>query len=167
MNTNPTSSPTTTERELFNEDTSIKLTKAAIVALLIASIALSIAGPWIVDFVSQRQTPLVEGTARRVELLTLGYVCAALAIAGLADLFLIVTRIGNGEVFSKRNVSGLRLLGWIVATAAIVTAIVGVTAYVPFLAVTIAAAFVTLIIRVVRNAFGKAVEMKDELDYTI
>ena len=39
--------------------------------------------------------------------------------------------------------------------------------YMPFLIVSAAAAFVGLILRVVKNVFAEAVRLKDENDYTI
>ena len=39
--------------------------------------------------------------------------------------------------------------------------------YLPFAFLGVAAAFMALIVRVLKNAFAQAVHMKDELDYTI
>ena len=43
----------------------------------------------------------------------------------------------------------------------------GLTAYLPMLMIAVSCSLLTLIIRVVRNAFGKAVELQEQVDYTI
>ena len=40
----------------------------------------------------------------------------------------------------------------------------GLTAYLPMLLVTVSCSILTLIIRVIRNAFGKAIELQDQVD---
>ena len=45
---------------------------------------------------------------------------------------------------------------------------VGAVLGLPFIfAIGVAAAFMALIVRVIKNAFAQAVKMKDELDYTV
>ena len=39
--------------------------------------------------------------------------------------------------------------------------------YAPFFVIAMAAAFMALIVRIVRNVFQTAIGMKDELDYTV
>ena len=72
-------------------------------------------------------------------LLGMGYVCAVLAFVMLVSLYKFLRRIEAGES----------------------------CAYLPFAFLGVAAAFMALIVRVLKNAFAQAVHMKDELDYTI
>ena len=85
----------------------------------------------------------------------------------LYQLYRLVGRIDSGEVFSTRNVRSLKIISDIVLLACVVTFIMGVTCGIFILFVCASTAFMTAIIRVVMNAFSKAVEMKDELDYTV
>ena len=74
--------------------------------------------------------------------------------------------ISEGEVFIPENVSILRLLSWCCIAAGLVC-LFSALYYMPFLIVSAAAAFVGLILRVVKNVFAEAVRLKDENDYTI
>lgn len=73
----------------------------------------------------------------------------------------------RGQRFlSRENVSILRLLSWCCIAAGLVC-LFSALYYMPFLIVSAAAAFVGLILRVVKNVFAEAVRLKDENDYTI
>ena len=78
----------------------------------------------------------------------------------------ILRRIEAGAVFVPANVTALRRISWCCAGAAVVC-LVAAYIYLPFAFLGVAAAFMALIVRVLKNAFAQAVHMKDELDYTI
>ena len=79
---------------------------------------------------------------------------------------IILTRIEAGAVFVPANVTALRRISWCCAGAAVVC-LAAAYIYLPFAFLGVAAAFMALIVRVLKNAFAQAVHMKDELDYTI
>ena len=60
----------------------------------------------------------------------------------------------------------LRQVSWCCVGAGAVC-LVSCLYYLPFIAVAIAAGFMALIVRIVRNIFQTAIGMKDELDYTV
>ena len=98
----------------------------------------------------------------------LGYACAALAIGMLVSLYKFLRRIEKGEVFVPENVAALRRISWCCTWAAALCLPVGAVLGLPFIfAIGVAAAFMALIVRVIKNAFAQAVKMKDELDYTV
>ena len=74
-------------------------------------------------------------------------------------------------VLDMMNAEGIetanRYLGWEVGTVALISLFMGLTAYLPMLLVTVSCSILTLIIRVIRNAFGKVIELQDQVDYTI
>ena len=78
----------------------------------------------------------------------------------------ILRRIEAGAVFVPANVTALRRISWCCAGAAAVC-LAAAYIYLPFAFLGVAAAFMALIVRVLKNAFAQAVHMKDELDYTI
>ena len=86
--------------------------------------------------------------------------------AALYGLWRLLRNISEGEVFIPENVSILRLLSWCCIAAGLVC-LFSALYYMPFLIVSAAAAFVGLILRVVKNVFAEAVRLKDENDYTI
>lgn len=156
-----------TNSGIFNEENSIRLTKGCILLLYAAAAVMTLTGPRIVGHFMVRSTPWLTGNTRFGVMLGCGYVCAALAFICLTDLYRLLGRIGRGDVFVAENVVSLRRIGLEVLAAAFMTAVIGLTCYLPVLVLSAAAIFMMLIIRVVRNAFGKAVAMQDELDYTI
>ncbi len=149
------------------EDMSITLTKISISLLFIASIILIALGPWVVNLVIEFPSPFFQGEMRFWVLLLLGYVLGCLALACIVHLYRLLSRIGKNQVFITQNVQYMHYLGWEVGTVALISLFMGLTAYLPMLLVTVSCSILTLIIRVIRNAFGKAIELQDQVDYTI
>ena len=149
------------------EDMSITLTKISISLLFIASIILIALGPWVVNLVIEFPSPFFQGEIRFWVLLLLGYVLGCLALACIVHLYRLLSRIGKNQVFITQNVQYMRYLGWEVGTVALISLFMGLTAYLSMLLVTVSCSILTLIIRVIRNAFGKAIELQDQVDYTI
>ena len=65
-----------------------------------------------------------------------------------------------------RNVKLLRQVSWCCVGAGAVC-LVSCLYYLPFIAVAIAAGFMALLVRIVKNIFQQAIDMKAELDLTI
>lgn len=78
----------------------------------------------------------------------------------------LLCSIRAGQVFCEGNVNTLRCISLCCAAAAVVF-IAGGFVYGPLFIPAVAAAFMTLIVRVVENVFRQANEMKSELDLTI
>lgn len=84
----------------------------------------------------------------------------------LAQLWRLLRNIQAGRVFEEENVHILRAVSWCCAGAGLVC--LGSTFwYLPFAAVAVAACFMALIVRIVKNVFQQALAMKSELDLTI
>jgi hypothetical protein len=113
------------------------------------------------------ESPWLTGYPRFWIIIIGGYICAIILFVMLYQLYRLVVRIDSGEVFSERNVRSLKIISDVVLMACVLTFIMGITCGFFILLICAAAAFMTAIIRVVMNAFSKAVEMKDELDYTV
>lgn len=94
------------------------------------------------------------------------YGCSLPAAALLYCLHLLLLRIRAGDVFTARNVALLRLISWCCFTIALITFASGFY-YASFFIVAVAAAFIALIIRVIKNVFEQAIEIKSENDFTI
>ena len=77
-----------------------------------------------------------------------------------------VNNIRMQLVFDLRNVKLLRQVSWCCVGAGAVC-LVSCLYYLPFIAVAIAAGFMALIVRIVKNIFQQAIDMKAELDLTI
>ena len=94
------------------------------------------------------------------------YVCSAFAWATLYCLWRLLKNIRQGAVFIAANVHLMRIVSWCCLGAALMC-LISVIWYLPFVFVAVAAGFMCLIVRIVKNAFQQAIDMKDELDLTI
>ena len=94
------------------------------------------------------------------------YSCAAPAAVLLWKLRSLLSAIGDGHVFTEGNVMALRHISWCCFLVAVICLGFGF-AYLPFFFVAVAAAFMGLILRVIKNVFEQALILKEENDYTI
>jgi hypothetical protein len=94
------------------------------------------------------------------------WVCAAPAFAALFCLGRLLRNIDGGQVFVEQNVSLLRLISWCCLAVAGVF-LVAAFYYVISLLLGILAAFMGLILRVVKNVIARAVELQRENDLTV
>ena len=154
-------------KKSYEENVSIRITKAFIITLFLAAVGLCILGPTVVKVIMQTESPMLVDDARFWTMLICGYICAVILFIFLYVIYTMVNRIQKGEVFVVENVKALSLLSNLVLGVCIVSLLVGISCTYMLLIITVATAFVTPIIRVVKNAFGKAVEMQDELDFTV
>ena len=151
-------------KQLWNDQKSILLTRAVVALAIAGSVVMTVCGPKVTHWmVTAHGLPPRSGPL----LLGMGYACAALALVMLCSLYQFLRRIEAGEVFVSTNVAALRRISWCCAGAAVVCLPAGVGIYLPFAFLGVAAAFMALIVRVLKNAFAQAVRMKDELDYTV
>lgn len=84
----------------------------------------------------------------------------------LYGLWRLLGGVSRGEVFTAENVRHMRLISWCCMSAALIC-FLSAAYYLPFAFVGVAAGFVALIVRIVKNAFQQAIDMKDELDLTV
>lgn len=94
------------------------------------------------------------------------YVCSVFAWIALCCLQRLLSALRRAEVFTEKNIRAMRSVSWCCAGVAAMC-LVSVIWYLPFVFVAIAAGFMCLIVRIVKNAFQQALAMKDELDLTI
>ena len=94
------------------------------------------------------------------------YPSAVFAYVTLYSLLRLLVNIRQEQVFVKANVCYLQRISWCCFAVALITAIGGVQ-YLPFWFIAIAAAFVGLMLRVVKNVMENAVEIKAENELTI
>lgn len=94
------------------------------------------------------------------------YTCAVPIGIILYNLYRMISRIGEEEIFSNVNIRCLRLISWMCFAVAAIC-LISTVYYIFFLIIAACAAFMGLLIRVIKNVFVKAREIKDENDYTI
>ncbi len=94
------------------------------------------------------------------------YICLPFAIWALVSLRKLLKNILKGEIFIQNNINQLNFLFICCLLVCIITIISGFF-YMPFLIVGIAAGFFSLILRVIKNVFHSAIEIKSENELTI
>lgn len=114
---------------------------------------------WYVEWRAMRPESVVRMMITLYAASVFGWVC-------LWALWKLLRNIKAEVVFDKENVRLLRIISWCCAFAAIIFLVSGAY-YSPFILVSVAAAFMMLIVRVIKNVFQQAIEMKSELDLTI
>ncbi len=94
------------------------------------------------------------------------YPCAVFAYITLYCLLKLLFNIKKDAIFVDKNVRYLRFISWCCFAVALITAIGG-WFYIPFGVVAVPAAFVGLMLRVVKNVMQNAVEIKTENELTV
>lgn len=149
---------------MWSEEKSISLTKFCIMLFMVLLAVVAVTAPWLTEwFVSVSRAGQEEHRVYFMATIYVGFVPAAYL---LYSLFKLLRRIESGQVFTDENVELLRRISWSCFAGAVV-ALVSMLYCNPWVFVAIAAAFMGLIVRVVRNVVAQAVELKKEADYIV
>ncbi len=146
----------------WNEDKSLKLSITGVKLFALGMIATMIFAPVIFKAVS-----LIDylETSLKSFLIIFYLLCIPAALA-LGGLYKLLKNIDNGVVFEQENVSILRGLSWRCMLAGVIC-LASRVVYIPFAFIAACAGFAGLVLRVVKNVFAQAVEIKQDNDYTI
>lgn len=155
---------------MWNKDKSLILSRiltfaAAFVALFAAFFIPTIADWYKYEMTYEAESLLQRSTMYLPMCITL-YVCDALALAALWNLNSLLRNIGRNEVFVSKNTVCLRRISWICMLAGLALIIFGLWSII-FMVFGMCAVMFGLIMRVLKNVFEKAVEIKSENDFTI
>ena len=94
------------------------------------------------------------------------YLCCPAAWTTLVGIFILMNNIIRGDIFIKQNIFLMRLLSWCCALVALIC-FVGGFWYVGLFIFSLGAAFMMLILRVLKSVMARAAELKNENDLTI
>ena len=155
---------------MWNRKRSVKLSLAVCFVFLAVLTAGLFAGPWLVKIWFTWYRGWSEDGEAMKNMLTLFcacfYPCAVFAYLTLYSLLRLLFHIKKDEIFISANVQYLRCISWCCFAVAAITFVGGVF-YIPFSAFAITAAFVGLMLRVVKNVMENAVAIKEENELTI
>ena len=147
----------------WNTNKSIILSQVCVAVFALLLAALDIGAHWAVGwYIVLRGMAGQQGAGMTATI----YLCSVFGWLLLWQMWRLLGNIRRGEVFIPGNVRCLRLVSWCCVGAGAVC-LASSFFYLPFAAVAIAAGFMALIVRIVKNVFEQAIRMKDELDYTI
>ena len=144
---------------MWNDKKSLILSKVCVIFFFIMLVICAVLAPRIASWLMY---------VSRTRLLFRVTVYAGCVPAGvlLGCLYLLLHRIGKGILFVRKNVECLRYISWSCFAGAAICA-ASAFYYFPWVAVTVAAVFVGLIVRVVKNIFAAAVALADDAELTI
>jgi hypothetical protein len=149
---------------MWNGKKSISLSKICVQVFMVMLIGTALTAPWLVQrFLVISRADLVEREAHFLWTIYSGSIPAAVL---LFCLYRLLRRIEIDQVFITANVECLRQISWSCFIGAIIC-FVSVAYYFPWMFVAIAAAFMGLIVRVIKNIVAQAVELKNEVDFTV
>ncbi|MGI5997827.1 MAG: DUF2975 domain-containing protein [Lutispora sp.] len=149
---------------MWNDKKSITLSKFCVLAFSAMLIGIALSAPWIVNrFLDFSRADLVGKENFFLSTIYSGSIPAAVL---LYCLYRLLHSIEHEEVFISANVEYLRRISWCCFAGAIIC-FASTPYYFPWIFVAVAAAFMGLIVRVIKNIIAQAVELKNESEYTI
>ncbi len=150
----------------WSPDYSIRLSRIITLLFALALVVVDLFGVPFTNFMLNALFSHNNGLAGGYLLLVNLYSCSIAGYILLYSLFMLLKNMEAKKVFIAQNVAYLRRVSWCCVAAAILC---GVTAIVwpSHGLVALAAAFMALIVRVVKNVFAQAILMQDELDFTV
>lgn len=149
---------------MWNGEKSISLTKLCILIFMCVLIVTVVSAPWLTHWFLSFSRAELKGM--EPFFLTTIYIGFVPAMYLLYSLLRLIRRIETGQVFIIENVERLRRISWSCFAGAGIS-FVSVFYYFPWIFVAVAAAFMGLIVRVVKNVVAQAVALQTEVDYTV
>lgn len=149
---------------MWNDEKSISLSKICVLVFALMLIFAVLSAPWLVRRLMDFSRAGLMG--KEVFFLVTIYSGSVPAAILLFSLYRLLHRIELGQVFIAINVEYLRRISWSCFSGAIIC-FASTTYYFPWVFVAIAAAFMGLIVRVIKNVIAQAVELKNESELTI
>ncbi|MBQ7459804.1 MAG: DUF2975 domain-containing protein [Oscillospiraceae bacterium] len=144
----------------WNRNKSVALSRVCLIVFAVMLLCLDAGAYWF-----SRWFFSAEGS-RWVFLMITVYSASIFAWICLYMLWRLTGNIRKGEVFVRENVTYLRAVSWCCAAVGVIC-LASVLYYLSFAFVAIAAGFMSLIVRIVKNVFDEAIGMKSELDLTV
>lgn len=149
----------------MKKDKSLILSQILVKLCYAVVLACCVFAPMLVNYYNEKTAHIHAENVVTPLLVTL-YCCVPFAVGALVCLDLLLLNISRGEPFIAKNVTLLRIISYCcfgVAIAFIYFAVLRPFAF----AIVFAAGFFGIILRVVKNCFKKAVEIREENDATI
>ncbi len=148
---------------MTNEKRSIRITSVLIkIAMILCTTAL-----FLMPYAAKiYETESFQKDIVTVPLLVTFYICAAIGFIILFVLDRLIKNIGSDRIFTDENVRLIKILSYCCFAIAVVTLIFARLRILVFV-ITFAAAFIGLILRVIKNCFSEAIRLREENEFTI
>lgn len=150
----------------WSNSSSMKLSRAIVVVFVFILLGVDIGGWKLAEYIVTNAYSVTE-YGNTIMLIIVIYVCSVPGYFTLYCLYKLLRNIEKHEVFISQNVKYLQLVSWNCIFVAVILCIAAVTIWFSLGIVAVAAGFMALIVRVVKNVFEQAVRMKDELEFLV
>ena len=155
---------------MWNKDKSLILSRiltlAAAMAAVIVAIFIPSISEWYQFEMAAEANSIFDRSTMFIPLCVTLYLCDVLALAALWNLHILLRNISKDEVFIQNNTNCLRRISWICMGVGVIMMLFGLWSSI-FIFFGMCALMFGLIMRVLKNVFEKAVEIKSENDFTI
>ncbi|MCI8951085.1 MAG: DUF2975 domain-containing protein [Lachnospiraceae bacterium] len=149
---------------IWSKQQSIFLTKLCIMIFIGGYLAVVFTCPVLMD-IFVRSSISAAGKSKWLFMGTV-YACAIPTGILLFQLWRLITDIGLENIFTNANILRLRLISWMCFAISAIC-LVSMVYYLFWGIITACFALMGLLIRVIKNTFEQAKEIKEEADYTI
>jgi len=149
---------------MWNDSKSLVLSKVCVVLFMVLMVVCAVLAPRLVARLMVMSS--IADSAGMVLFLCTIYSGCIPAAGLLVSLHLLLRRISNGDVFVRENTACLRYMSWCCYAGALICLISAIY-YLPWATIGIAAAFMGLVMRVIKNVFAKAISLQDDAELTI
>ena len=153
-------------KQLWKPKQSVTLSLVVTYLAGAALLALMAAMPWLLNLLTPRYGYGRMAAYHLYYLMWIFYACCPAGWAAIVSLLKLLHNIRAGKVFTRQNVKLLRLLSWcfiFVTLIAIPATVVDYYCGIVF----VAAGFLAIILRVVKNVIAEAALLREENDLTI
>lgn len=149
---------------MWDSKKSILLSQVCVVTFMIILFMTVIGTPQLVKwFIGFSRADISGAYVYFITTIYMGSIPAAII---LYELLKLLRHIKQGNIFTVVNIACLRKISWACIIGGLMSLLASLY-YVPWLFIAIAAGFVGLIVRVVKNVISEALLLKEEVDYTI
>ncbi len=151
----------------WSEMKSLKLSRLLVVGLFFLLVVIVFTAPIIAEWFSVISVGrgIIKGNVK-IPVTVMIYICDAFAFGAVWALNRLLANISRDEVFTEQNTLSLRIISWCCVFVGITFIVFSLWRF-EFLFAAFFAMFLGLVMRVLKNVFEKAVEIKSENDYTI
>lgn len=150
---------------MWNSNRSLLLSRVCTRIVMVLVLVCAALLPYMMEIYKDYSSYYMETTDIR-PFMGILYCCCIPGLVALFSLDRLLANISKEQVFIHHNVKYLRIISWCCFIIAVLVGLAGYYYYVFFLGA-IMAAFMGLILRVVKNVIEQAVFLKAENDFTI
>lgn len=152
---------------MWNKTRSLMLSRILAAAFSAFLVMLAFFVPFIAEWLTEVSDGMgLIGGSLYIPSMIIMYICDALGIWAIVELHILLHNITKEKIFVPQNTACLRGISWACMLAGCAFAVLGLWRFLSIMPA-FAAVMFGLVMRVLKNVFEEAVEIKSENDFTI